>query len=487
MRFAKARIEKSGSSEGPWVRKGPAKGVEKTVLTSSDRGGDRVFHERVINHEERPTQPAACLVDPPPTSPGDQPGWPQAKADPHPVGTLRRGPGRAAGIDRSSQGLCLVPAGMPASNGITGITASRSTSRSSASSATTSPMRWSCGQRVPRFSAYVGDDDARRAGPTLAGIPRRLGRRRQRHVDLEEGLMARAGTPSELAAGLFHDLGGAGEAEAETSAGLATAVERVEEVVRLRGADPLAIVAERPDQLAVPCAERTWIRPPGGVAWSALRSRISARCRRPSGSAQVLGAEASRSASSRTPREELSRSNSPSRARAPHRACKAGDAVRADGRQTSGRGGCGGPAAAWPVMIRSEHGLGILGPGEQQLARPTITASGLFSSWPAPAANSPSASIFPRRSRSSSAWTRPRDEATTAWSRRSSRERSASRSAQALQARRIVRELSSRTTPGPSPSHQSSATAARRRRHRAGPQRSADARPRRCRRFRPRR
>src|SRR5262249_8754280 len=112
-RFAKVRIERNGSPEGPWVQEGPAKGVEKTVLTSLDRGGDRVFHERVINHEERPTQPAACLVDPPPTSPGDQPRCPQAGGNPHPVGPLRRGPGRAAGIDRSSQGLCLVPAACP--------------------------------------------------------------------------------------------------------------------------------------------------------------------------------------------------------------------------------------------------------------------------------------------------------------------------------------------------------------------------------------
>src|SRR5262245_6160123 len=105
MRFAEGRIETSGSPEGPGVREGPAKGVDKTVLTSSDRGGDRVFHERVINHEERPTQPAPCLVDPSPTSPRDQPGQPEAAADPHPVGALCRGPGGAAGPDRSTEGL----------------------------------------------------------------------------------------------------------------------------------------------------------------------------------------------------------------------------------------------------------------------------------------------------------------------------------------------------------------------------------------------
>ena len=39
------------------------------------------------------------------------------------------------------------------------------------------------------------------------------------------------------------------------------------------------------------CEERTCSRPPGGVAWIALRSRISARWRRASGSVQVLGVE----------------------------------------------------------------------------------------------------------------------------------------------------------------------------------------------------
>ena len=52
--------------------------------------------------------------------------------------------------------------------------------------------------------------------------------------------------------------------------------------------------------------------------------------------------------------------------------------------------------------------LRLDGPREQQLGRPTTTASGLFSSWPAPAANSLRASSLPRRSRCSSVSTRCR-------------------------------------------------------------------------------
>ncbi len=58
---------------------------------------------------------------------------------------------------------------------------------------------------------------------------------------------------------------------------------------------------------------------------------------------------------------------------------------------------------AWLRMIRSDRAVsGSSVRARSNWARPTITASGLLSSWPAPPANSPSASSFASRSRSSS-------------------------------------------------------------------------------------
>ena len=114
------------------------------------------------------------------------------------------------------------------------------------------------------------------------------------------------------------------------------------------------------------------------------------------GSAQDDEGASSSSATSRTPRVEHSRSKSLSNV-----------ASNSEGRQARGLG-AGGRATniksrrmrwarwAWPRMMRSERTTsGSSALASSSCARPTTTASGLLSSCPAPAANSPRASSVP--------------------------------------------------------------------------------------------
>ncbi len=87
---------------------------------------------------------------------------------------------------------------------------------------------------------------------------------------------------------------------------------------------------------------------------------------------------------------------------------------------------------AWVMIARSERIVSASSARtSSNWARPTITASGLFSSWPAPAANSARASSFARRRCASSVSLRRRNAEAVASSLRRSRVRSATSAAQA--------------------------------------------------------
>ena len=64
-------------------------------------------------------------------------------------------------------------------------------------------------------------------------------------------------------------------------------------------------VAEPPENFVKMQRDPTWILPPDGVAWTALRMRISARCRKASGSVQAAGTASSISLESRIPRRRI--------------------------------------------------------------------------------------------------------------------------------------------------------------------------------------
>ena len=259
-------------------------------------------------------------------------------------------------------------------------------------------------------------------------------------MDLKGRLLSRTRGPAEPATDGFDDLGGAGQAKAQSAAGLSPAEERVEQVSRLAGADPLAGIAEATRSARRPCRdERTWTRPPGGVTWSALRSRISARCRRASGSAQVVRWR-------RRPRRPAGRRGLGTRRSSPGAGPRA---VRSAGR--AGTAAPGGRATnirsrrmrwarcAWLRMMRSERdGSASWTRARSNCARPTITASGLLSSWPAPAANSARASSFPCRSRASSVSTCRRSGPDDRLEPSLQPRRSASRAAHESQARSVA-------------------------------------------------
>ena len=177
--------------------------------------------------------------------------------------------------------------------------------------------------------------------------------------------------PSKPAAGQVDDLGGARQAEAQAAACLPPAIEWVEKVGRLAGTDPLAGIAERPDQLVVvrgradldPAAGRRRLK---GVAKQDLGEvpqcvRIGPGRRRRDGSMSVT---------SRTPRAAHSRSKS-----------RSSDASSSEGRHDRLRG-AGGRATnirsrrirwarcAWLRMMRSDRATsGSLARASRQLRR----------------------------------------------------------------------------------------------------------------------
>ena len=92
-----------------WPREGS--GIDRPHLVGS--GVVIEISTRVINHEERQTCSASCLVDPTSTSSGNQPGRPETAADSHAIRTIRRGSGRTARLDRAAEGVFLVPPAWP--------------------------------------------------------------------------------------------------------------------------------------------------------------------------------------------------------------------------------------------------------------------------------------------------------------------------------------------------------------------------------------
>ena len=90
--------------------------------------------------------------------------------------------------------------------------------------------------------------------------------------------VARARRPAHMAAGQLQESGSARQTEPQSTAGLASAEEWVEEMGPFRWRDSLAGVAENDQRSSSSrMLDRTSILPPFGVAWMALRSRICAR------------------------------------------------------------------------------------------------------------------------------------------------------------------------------------------------------------------
>ncbi len=201
----------------------------------------------------------------------------------------------------------------------------------------------------------------------------------------------------------FPTIRAAREAQAESSPGLAAAVERVEQVRRLGRIEPSAAVAEPPQELVFLHSRPDLDLAPG---WRGLERVADQDI---GDVPQGVGVD---------PRRwnrfvQLARETNSSRGafllHLPHRVAQqvrraAGPGPGAGGRPTnirSRRIRCVRPA--WLIMIRSERAVSWSSVRESRSwARPTITASGLFSSCPAPAANSLKASSLRSSSRVSS-------------------------------------------------------------------------------------
>src|SRR3954462_15765489 len=97
----------------------------------------------------------------------------------------------------------------------------------------------------------MGSGSWRGGGGGVGDAQEGTGRRLQGEVDVERRPLTRGRVPAERPARLGNDSIGAGEAQAETPAGLPPAIERVEQVPFFGRADPSAVVLDRPCQRIV--------------------------------------------------------------------------------------------------------------------------------------------------------------------------------------------------------------------------------------------